>query len=96
MAIRNIINNGKKRVRDGWEILRTQDLNDKERAEYAYKEVMNENIHFLSYKGLESEYWLREWLIEGRCGELDFSRWEPSRWDKEAFTLRESKYRQKA
>ena len=57
---------------------------------------MNENSHFLSYKGLESEYWLREWLIEGRCEELDFSRWEPSRWDKEAFTLRESKYRQKA
>jgi hypothetical protein len=78
-----------------WENFRVQDLNDKERAEHAYKEVMGEDNHFLSHKGLMSEYWLREWLVEGRCEELDFSRWEPSRWRADAFMLRECQFKQR-
>jgi hypothetical protein len=90
MAIRNLINHGKGLVREGWEKFNEKDLNNKERAERAYKEIMKEGQHFLSHKGLMKEYWLRDSIIEGRCNELDFSRWELSRWDKSLLMLRES------
>ena len=56
---------------------------------------MNEGMHFLSHKGLAPGYWLRDWLIEGRCDEYGFSRWEPSRWRADAFMLRECQFQQR-
>ena len=74
MAIRNMIAKGKGNVRKEWKNIRNADLNHKERAEGAYEELMKEQAHFLSHKGLRSEYWLEGSLIEGRCDELRFSR----------------------
>jgi hypothetical protein len=63
MAIRNIINNGSGRVKNGWLNFRNQDLNDKERAEHAYKWIMGEQQHFLAHKRLMEEYWLGDGLL---------------------------------
>ena len=92
MAMRNMISKGKGNVRNRWRNIRSSDLNHKERAEGAYEELMKEQVHFLSFKGLEANLWLRGTLIEGRCEELKFSRWEKSSRQKGAYELLESKY----
>jgi hypothetical protein len=73
MAIRDIISGAQGEVREGFNNFRDDDLNAKERAEKAYRKIMKENGTFLDYRGLERAYWLNNWLLEDRCGELDFS-----------------------
>ena len=92
MAIRNMIAKGKGSMRKEWKKIRSTDLNHKERAEGAYEELMKEQSHFLSHKGLGAEYWLEGSLIEDRCEELRFSRWDKSSRQKGAYELVESKF----
>jgi hypothetical protein len=73
MAIRNVINNSEGRVRPGFEKFRGVDLNTKERAEMAYKCLMASSNHLLSYKGLDTDYWIRGLILDGRFEELKFS-----------------------
>ncbi len=96
MAIRNVINNSEGRVRQGYERFRGVDLNTKERAEMAYKCLMASSNHFLSYKGLDTNYWMRGLILDGRCEELKFSNWVKSHWDGEYDMLQESKFNRRS
>ena len=64
MTIRNIINGGKGLVRNGYQRFNASELNAKERAEMAYRKLMVDEQHFLAYKGLEAEYWMRGMLVD--------------------------------
>ena len=70
MSIRNILSKAAGDTRIGYEKLRASELNAKERAEFAYKQIMSEEIHFLSHRGLQIEYWMRGMLVDGRCDDL--------------------------
>jgi hypothetical protein len=78
MTIREMISKAQGNVRKGWKQIRHRDLNHKERAEGAYEELMKEESHFLSHKGLGAEYWMWDRIIDGRCAELRYSRWDKS------------------
>ena len=92
MTIRDIINGSEGEVREGYAGINAADLNGKERAEMAYKKIMKENGSFLDYRGLEEIYWLRNWLVENRCKEYDFSMWVKSLWSSERYMLEVSQF----
>ena len=92
MAIRNILSKAAGVTRSGYEKLRATELNAKERAEIAYKQLMAEETHFLSHRGLQSEYWMRGMLVDGRCDDLKFSSWVKSVWDGRVYMLQECQY----
>ena len=92
MAIREMINKTQGSVRKGWRNFKHHDLNPKERAEGAYGELMREETHFLSHKGLGSEYWMWDRLIDGRCAELRYSRWDKSTRMTGGYELLESRF----
>ena len=92
MTIRNIINNATGTTREGYERLRATEMNNVERTEMAYKQVMADGTHFLSHKGLQVEYWMRGMMVDGRCDELKFSSWVKSVWDGRLFMLQECQF----
>ena len=78
MTIREMMSKSGGSVRKGWKKLMHRDLNHKERAQGAYEELMKEEGHFLAHKGLGAEYWMWDRIIDGRCDELKYSRWDKS------------------
>ena len=66
--------------------------NHKERAEGAHEELMKEAIHFLSHQGLIADLWMHDKLIDGRCEELKYSRWDKSTRMERGYELLESKF----
>jgi hypothetical protein len=91
-AIRKVIDGAPGVIRIGCEKFRTNELSPKERAEITYRRLVAEQNHFLAYKGLEWEYWMRGMLIDGRCTEMKFSSWIKSHWDKDRYMLMECQF----
>ena len=92
MTIREMIHKAAGNVRDGWRNIRDIQLNHKERAEGAYEELMKESTHFMAHKGLEPRFWMKDSLIDGRCDELKYSRWDKSTRAVGAYELLESRF----
>ena len=78
MTIREMISKAPGSIRPGWRTMNALARNHKERAEGAHEELMKENTHFLSHQGLTPDFWLHDKLIDGRCEELKYSRWDKS------------------
>ena len=68
------------------------DRNHKERAEGAHEELMKEATHFLSHQGSIADLWMHDKLIDGRCEELKYSRWDKSTRMERGYELLESKF----
>ncbi len=58
----------------------------------AYAKLMADEGHFLAYKGLETEYWLRGMLLDGKCDELKFSSWVKSHRNENSYMLQECQF----
>jgi hypothetical protein len=77
-AVRKLIDGAPGVIRIGCKKFRDNELSPKERAEITYRMLMADKNHFLAYKGLDYEYWMRGMLIDGRSEELKFSSWTKS------------------
>ena len=91
-AVKKLIDGAPGVIRKRCEKFRDNELSPKERAEMTYRMMMAERNHFLAYKGLDYEYWMRGMLIDGRCEEFKFSSWTKSHWDNERYMLLESRF----
>ena len=92
MTIREMISKAPGSIRKGWRRINKVARNHKERAEGAYEELMKEATHFLSHEGLISDFWMNDRLVDGRCEELRYSRWDKSTRMERGYELLESRF----
>ena len=92
ITIREMISKASGSIRKKWRRINELARNHKERAEGAYEELMKEATHFLSHEGLISDFWMHDRLVDGRCEELRYSRWDKSTRMERGYELLESRF----